>query len=115
MRRRGYGVYIAFADVLLFGNLPSASARVAVVVVVLLGFLVSMLFGVLIGDYLFMQKLSLTSERRALYRALLMCLGTVATAGGVLYHFYAVNAGRMVRDERNDAHMRRLKMMQRNV
>ena len=92
-RRRGYGVYIAFADVLLFENLESSRARVTVVVVLLIISLVSMLFGVLLGDYLFMAKLSLTSERRALYRSIIMCLGVVATIGGVFYHYYGVNAG----------------------
>lgn len=98
-RRPARGVRFEMLDLHLFPSLPAAHARLALVTVGLLGMLLSMLMGVLVGDYLFESKMGLPSDkaRKACWRAAAGCVGMIGTVAGVAYHL-AATGGEMRAD-----------------
>uniref|UniRef100_A0A7R9XV51 Uncharacterized protein n=1 Tax=Prasinoderma coloniale TaxID=156133 RepID=A0A7R9XV51_9VIRI len=97
-RERGRrGVYFEIVDLHVFPGLPTPYARLALATLALAITLLSMLSGVLLGDYLFERRFGLPSDvaRRACWHAAASCVGTIVTVGGIVYHFYGANAGEL--------------------
>jgi hypothetical protein len=99
---RGYGVYINYwdIDISFFRSLPAPAARAAVVGVALIILLTSLLSGVLIFDLMYAGNISTEALHRAMWRAVMGCLGIAATCGAVIYHYYSLNNGAIVSAER---------------